>query len=287
MSTGISAFDRAHTIRTAVRADAAASDLCQPGHVFPLAADPAGVLGRDGHTETAVDLARLAGLEPAGVLVEIINDDGTMARRPQLEAFARRHGLKIGTVAELIRYRRQTESANAPDLASSHAKMADPMSASVKHAPDHAPLQAPAGARFAVVASRWNGEVVDVLVDGAREALAEAGVDGADIDVLRVPGAWDIPAVAARLAEDGRHAAIIALGCVIRGQTRHYEHVADGCAHGLMDVATRHGLPVLNGVLAVEQAEHALARAGGSAGNKGREVAQAAVEMTLLWRQAW
>jgi 3,4-dihydroxy 2-butanone 4-phosphate synthase/GTP cyclohydrolase II len=107
VSTGISAFDRAHTIRTAVREGAVATDLTRPGHIFPIMANPDGVLGRAGHTETASDFARLAGLEPAGVLVEILNDDGTMARRPQLEAFAQRHGLKLGTIADLIRHRRE------------------------------------------------------------------------------------------------------------------------------------------------------------------------------------
>jgi 3,4-dihydroxy 2-butanone 4-phosphate synthase/GTP cyclohydrolase II len=109
VGTGISAADRAHTIRTAVAPDARAEDLVQPGHVFPLVAQRGGVLTRAGHTEAAVDLARLAGLEPAGVLVEILNDDGTMARRPELEAFARAHGLRIGTIADLIRHRLATE----------------------------------------------------------------------------------------------------------------------------------------------------------------------------------
>jgi 3,4-dihydroxy 2-butanone 4-phosphate synthase/GTP cyclohydrolase II len=109
VTTGISAYDRAHTIRTAVRPDAAASDLSQPGHVFPLQAQPGGVLTRAGHTEAASDLALLAGLEPAGVLVEILNEDGSMARRPELERFAQTHGLKIGTIADLIQHRLQTE----------------------------------------------------------------------------------------------------------------------------------------------------------------------------------
>ncbi len=109
VTTGISAADRAHTIRTAVRPEARPEDLVQPGHVFPLAAHPGGVLVRAGHTEAAVDLARLAGLEPAGTLVEILHDDGSMARRPELEAFAARHGLKIGTIADLIRHRLATE----------------------------------------------------------------------------------------------------------------------------------------------------------------------------------
>lgn len=109
VTTGISAYDRAHTIRTAVRPDAAPSDLNQPGHIFPLQAQPGGVLNRAGHTEAAADLALLAGMEPAGVLVEILNPDGGMARRPQLEAFAAEHGLKIGSIEELIRYRLETE----------------------------------------------------------------------------------------------------------------------------------------------------------------------------------
>src|SRR6056297_41192 len=109
VTTGISAYDRAHTIRTAVRPDAMPTHLNQPGHVFPLMAQPGGVLARAGHTEASLDLALLAGLEPAGVLVEILNEDGTMARRPELEAFAREHGLKVGSVADLIRHRLGTE----------------------------------------------------------------------------------------------------------------------------------------------------------------------------------
>ena len=109
VTTGISAADRACTIRKAVAPDARASDLVQPGHVFPLMAHPGGVLSRAGHTEAGCDLASLAGLTPAAVIVEILKDDGTMARRPDLEAFAEEHGLKIGTIADLIRYRIQNE----------------------------------------------------------------------------------------------------------------------------------------------------------------------------------
>lgn len=109
VTTGISAHDRAHTIRTAVRPDARPEDLRQPGHIFPLMAQPGGVLTRAGHTEAGCDLARLAGLEPAAVIVEILNEDGTMARRPDLLGFAREHGLKIATIADLIRYRLETE----------------------------------------------------------------------------------------------------------------------------------------------------------------------------------
>lgn len=109
VTTGISAHDRAQTIRAAVRRNARPEDLRQPGHIFPLMAQPGGVLTRAGHTEAGCDLARLAGLEPAAVIVEILNDDGTMARRPDLETFAQQHQLKIGTIADLIRYRLDKE----------------------------------------------------------------------------------------------------------------------------------------------------------------------------------
>jgi 3,4-dihydroxy 2-butanone 4-phosphate synthase/GTP cyclohydrolase II len=109
VTTGISAYDRAHTIRTAVASSARAEDLRQPGHIFPLMAQPGGVLTRAGHTEAGCDLARLAGLEAAAVIVEILNDDGSMARRPDLERFAREHRLRIGTIADLIRYRLENE----------------------------------------------------------------------------------------------------------------------------------------------------------------------------------
>jgi len=109
VTTGISAHDRARTIRAAVAPDARPEDLVQPGHIFPLMAQPGGVLTRAGHTEAGCDLTRLAGLEPAAVIVEILNDDGTMARRDELLAFARRHGLRIGTIADLIKYRLEKE----------------------------------------------------------------------------------------------------------------------------------------------------------------------------------
>jgi 3,4-dihydroxy 2-butanone 4-phosphate synthase/GTP cyclohydrolase II len=110
VTTGISAADRARTIRVASRPDASPKDIVQPGHVFPLVARPGGVLMRAGHTEACCDLARLAGLNPTAVLCEIMNDDGTMARLPDLVGFARQHGLKLGTIADLIQYRAATES---------------------------------------------------------------------------------------------------------------------------------------------------------------------------------
>ncbi|MGL4446867.1 bifunctional 3,4-dihydroxy-2-butanone-4-phosphate synthase/GTP cyclohydrolase II [Shewanella sp.] len=110
VTTGISAHDRAVTIKTAVAKDAKAADLVQPGHIFPLMAQDGGVLIRAGHTEAGCDLARLAGFEPSGVIVEILNEDGTMARRPDLEIFSQLHGIKMGTIAALIEYRNTQET---------------------------------------------------------------------------------------------------------------------------------------------------------------------------------
>ena len=109
ITTGISAHDRARTVQAAVAPDARPEDLSQPGHIFPVMAQPGGVLTRAGHTEAGCDLARIAGLEPAAVIVEILNADGSMARRPDLEKFARDHGIRIGTIADLIRYRLEKE----------------------------------------------------------------------------------------------------------------------------------------------------------------------------------
>lgn len=143
-------------------------------------------------------------------------------------------------------------------------------------------MRAAPGARFAIIASRWNPRITDALVAGARRTFAEHGVADDAVDVVRVPGAWELPLVAAQLARKGSHAAIVALGCVVRGDTRHYEQVADGCSDGLMRVALEHGIPVANGVLAVDRFQDAEARAGGSHGNKGEEAALAAIEMANL-----
>jgi 3,4-dihydroxy 2-butanone 4-phosphate synthase/GTP cyclohydrolase II len=110
VETGISAADRALTVRAAVARNAKSDDIVQPGHIFPLIAEPGGVLVRAGHTEAACDLARLAGFDASGVICEIMNPDGTMARRPELEKFAQEHGIKIGTIADLIHYRVVNES---------------------------------------------------------------------------------------------------------------------------------------------------------------------------------
>ena len=141
------------------------------------------------------------------------------------------------------------------------------------------------GARYAILASRWNPRIIDALIDGACRALASHGVGEDSIDIVRVPGAWELPVAAGTMAATGKYSALVALGCVIRGETRHYEQVADECARGLMRVALDHSLPVANGVLAVEAHEHAQARAGGVHGNKGEEAALVALEMVHLLHQ--
>ena len=146
-------------------------------------------------------------------------------------------------------------------------------------------LRAPEGARFAIIASRWNPRITDALVAAARDTFVGNGVDETSIDVVRVPGAWELPMAAREVAVAGRHAAIVALGCVVRGDTRHFEQVADGCSEALMRVSLDTGVPVANGVLAVDAHEDAERRAGGSHGNKGEEAALVAIEMADLRRK--
>lgn len=141
------------------------------------------------------------------------------------------------------------------------------------------------GARYAILASRWNPSITDVLLDGARRALAANGVEDENIDIVRVPGAWELPVTAAAMAASGKYAALIALGCVIRGETRHFEQVSDECARGLMRVSLDHSLPVANGVLAVDEHDHAVGRSSGNHGNKGEEAALVALEMVHLLHQ--
>jgi 6,7-dimethyl-8-ribityllumazine synthase len=140
-------------------------------------------------------------------------------------------------------------------------------------------------ARVAVVAARFNEAIVDRLVEGALSTLASAGVADEDVSLVRVPGAWELPVVAARLAKEGQVEAIVALGCVIRGDTSHYEVIVNESARGLMDVARNFAIPVANGVLTCENEAQALARAGGDAGNKGADAALAALEMADLMRR--
>lgn len=138
------------------------------------------------------------------------------------------------------------------------------------------------GARFAIVAGRFNDFIVDKLVTGAQDALLRHGADDSAIDLVWVPGAWEIPLAADKLAATGRYDAIICLGAVIRGATAHFDYVSGGAAKGIASVGERHGLPVVFGVLTVDSIEQAIERAGSKAGNKGAEAALTAVEMVNL-----
>ena len=138
------------------------------------------------------------------------------------------------------------------------------------------------GLRVAVLVARWNAEVTDRLKDGALAALAAAGVRDGDVTVLEVPGAFELPAAARRVATSGRVDAVVALGCLLKGETRHDEVIADACAKGLVDVSTATGVPVGFGVITADTKAQALARsdpaaAPGKGGHKGREAAEAAV----------
>lgn len=139
-------------------------------------------------------------------------------------------------------------------------------------------------ARVALVATRFNDFIVDRLVSGARDALVRHGVAEEALTLVRVPGAWELPVVAHQLAASKDYDAIVALGCVIRGGTPHFEYVAGECAKGLGQVATQTGVPVAFGVLTTDTIEQAIERAGTKAGNKGAEAALSALEMISLLR---
>src|SRR5688572_22159063 len=140
----------------------------------------------------------------------------------------------------------------------------------------------PDGARFALVASRFNSFIVDALLTGAIEALKKHGASDAQISVVRVPGSWEIPLVCERMAKSKKYDAIVALGAVIRGGTAHFEHVASAASRGIADVALKCGVPVVFGVLTTDTVQQASERAGPKSGNKGFEAALAAIEMVNL-----
>jgi 6,7-dimethyl-8-ribityllumazine synthase len=141
------------------------------------------------------------------------------------------------------------------------------------------------GCRFAIVVSRFNEEITDGLLKGARQALAEASVRDDDVTVLHVPGAFDIPVTALRAAETGRFDAVICIGCLIKGETMHFEYIAGAACQAIADAAAATGVPMTLGVLTTLTEEQAMARAAAGPGNKGREAALAAVEMATLFRQ--
>ncbi len=145
-------------------------------------------------------------------------------------------------------------------------------------------FSSPAG-RFVLVAARFNGFIVDQLVAGATDALNRHGVGEDRIDLVLVPGSYEIPLIAQKLGKSGKYAAVICLGCVIRGDTDHYDHVAGAAASGIAQAALATGVPVIFSVLTCETLEQAINRAGGKAGNKGFEAAVAAIEMVNLLKK--
>ncbi len=139
--------------------------------------------------------------------------------------------------------------------------------------------------RVGILAARFNGFVVESLVSGAVDALVRHGVDESDIDIVMVPGAFELPLVAQKMASSGRYDAVVALGAVIRGATPHFDIVAGESAKGLSNVALQTGVPVINGIITTENIEQAIERAGTKAGNKGAEAALGAIEMVSLLKQ--
>jgi 6,7-dimethyl-8-ribityllumazine synthase len=139
--------------------------------------------------------------------------------------------------------------------------------------------------RIAIVVARFNDFVTDRLLEGAQAALREAGLVDSNIEVLRVPGAFEIPMAAQRVAERGQVAAVVCLGCLIRGATPHFEYIASACAHGITAAAANTGVPMAFGVLTTNSAEEALERVAPGPGHKGREAADAALEMARLFAE--
>jgi len=200
VTTGISAADRARTVQAAVAPGAKAEDLVQPGHIFPLQAVDGGVLVRAGHTEAGCDLARMAGCSPAAVICEIMKDDGTMARLPDLQVFAATHGLKIGTIADLIEYRSRTETlvqrVATRTLVTAHGEFTA-----------HAYQDQPSGAlHLALVLGQWAPQ--DAVTVRVHEPLSVLDA----LDVQPRAHSWSLHEALARIAEEGRGVAVL-LNC--------------------------------------------------------------------------
>lgn len=151
-----------------------------------------------------------------------------------------------------------------------------------KGAPEPESTLAAGDGRYAIVVARWNGDITSRLRDGAIETLQRHGATDAQIDVFPVPGAFELPLAADRLAQGGDYVAVICLGVVIQGETLHHEYINSAVAHALMESGLQAGIPVIFGVLTVRNREQAEARAGGSVGHKGVDAAQAAMEMVAL-----
>lgn len=200
VTTGISAGDRARTVQAAVAADAKAEDLVQPGHIFPLQAVDGGVLMRAGHTEAGCDLAAMAGCTPAAVICEIMKDDGTMARLPDLQLFAAEHGLKIGTIADLIEHRSRHDSL-VEKIGSRPLRTA--FGEFTAHAFRDKPSQ---GLHLALVMGAWTAE--DTVTARVHEPLSVLDA----LEVNRSMHSWSLDESLARIARDGRGVAVL-LNC--------------------------------------------------------------------------
>ncbi|PRB84557.1 MULTISPECIES: bifunctional 3,4-dihydroxy-2-butanone-4-phosphate synthase/GTP cyclohydrolase II [Pseudomonadaceae] len=200
VTTGISAADRARTVQVAAKPDARAEDIVQPGHIFPLIAEPGGVLVRAGHTEASCDLARLAGLNEAGVICEVMNDDGSMARLPELLEFAREHGLRIGTIADLIHYRAvyetTVERVSQSQVMTGHGEF-------LLH----------------TYRDRINGDLHLALTQGTLDrsptlVRVQQAVALRDLLGIQIPGSsgWNIQRCLARIAAEGKGALVLLAG---------------------------------------------------------------------------
>jgi 3,4-dihydroxy 2-butanone 4-phosphate synthase/GTP cyclohydrolase II len=200
VTTGISAADRARTVQVAVAKDTQVDDLVQPGHIFPLQAVDGGVLMRAGHTEAGCDLAAMAGCSPSAVICEIMKDDGTMARLPDLQLFAAEHGLKIGTIADLIEHRSRNDSLiekiSERTLRTAHGDF-------VAHAFRDKPSQ---GVHLALVKGTWSAD--DAVVARVHEPLSVLDT----LEVGRAMHSWGLVESLARIAEEGR-GVVVLLNC--------------------------------------------------------------------------
>jgi len=229
VTTGISAHDRAHTIAVAVDPTKGPEDIVSPGHVFPLVARDGGVLVRAGHTEAAVDISRLAGLNPAGVICEIMKDDGTMARLPDLQQFAAEHGIKIGTIADLIEYRSRTECLV-------QRVGSRPLKTAFGDFTAHAFRDQPSGAvHMALVMGQWQAdESVPVRVHEPLSVLDA-------LEVGRAMHSWSLESSLRHLAKAGRGVAVL-LNCGEAGEHLLGQLTTEGEARpapaGQMDLRT-------------------------------------------------
>jgi len=271
-STGLSAADRAATARALCNRSNKADAFSKPGHMFPVVADPGGVLTRPGHTEAAFDLCRVTGRTPVACISELTHDDGTMVRREDALAFGQRHSIPAITVDQLIEYRRtQDEFPNAPN-------------------PDSVPsirgLDLPTldgtGLKIAIVSARWNSVVCESLVKAAKEAMEACNVK--DIIVEYVAGSYEIPSAAQVLLETGRFDGLICIGCLIKGESMHFEYINEGVTQGVMRLNLDYKVPVVYGILSCLNEDQALARSGlaGSGHNSGTEWGVTCVESCLL-----